>query len=489
MAMLSSTAMTGRAFGAVFSLILLASMAAGACTCSQAPPGKCPGLRSDDVVFLGTVTQVEEIADAAPKPPDAPGPPVDIIASRLTRYHFHIDERFAGPSTSEIDVFAGGDDDGDCGFRFKNGEKYVVFTQAETEGRLFATICNGTRPAADARALLPQLRAMGRGQRIASVFGVLHRTDPPFLAPEDDPYDPLVNIPLKLRSTDDRFQTSTGPDGVYTFYDVHAGQYVFSANLSAKMELSQKTLTGGLPPFKIPSDACFEYDVDALPTGHIRGSVLGPDGKPLEVASVELYRAGAYQDARPGLWSFQNPKGQFDFDHVGPGDYVLVFNRMNSINPNSPFPRAFYPGVGELSGAEPIRLKDGQTLEKVNLKLTDGYPTRRVRVNLKWAGNRPPGDVVVSAEADMGENPAAHKIDDATYEFPLVQTANYTIAAYEDLAPKRAAPAATPTDCAAPARIQVEPVVVHGSDEDPKEITLAFPEPVCVAAPASAPAQ
>ncbi len=35
-----------------------------ACTCSKEPPGKCPGLQSDDVVFLGTVTDV-----AASSPP------------------------------------------------------------------------------------------------------------------------------------------------------------------------------------------------------------------------------------------------------------------------------------------------------------------------------------------------------------------------------------------------------------------------------------
>jgi hypothetical protein len=481
--------MIARAFFSFTWLLLVTPAVVSACACSQAPPGKCPGLRSDDVVFLGTVTQVEDVANAAPAndaPEAASGSPanapanttVDTIAARLTRYRFHIDERFAGPGSADIDVFAGGDD-GDCGYRFKKGAQYVVFTQPEAEGRLFATTCNGTRPAGDARALLPQLRAMGKGQRIASVFGVLRRSDPPFLAPADDPDDPLVNIPLKLRSRDDRFQTSTGPDGVYTFYDVHAGEYIFSATLPARTELTQKTLTGGLPPFKIPNDACYEYDVNALPTGHIRGSVLGPDGKPLGLASVELYRSGAYDDSRPGLWSFQGSKGVFDFDHVGPGDYVLVFNRANRIDPNSPFPRAFYPGVADLIASQPIHLKDGQTLEKTNLKLSDGYPTRHLRVHLKWAGNRPPGDIVVAAQADLGANPAARKVDDGTYEFVLVQSANYSISAYEDLAPKRAAPNATPPDCSAPARIQVDPVKVAGSDLNAAEVTLAFPEQGC----------
>ena len=63
--------------------------------------------------------------------------------------------------------------------RFKKGEKYIVFTQQEVEGRLFATICNGTRPQPRGRALIPQLRAMRNGQQVASVFGVLRRADPP----------------------------------------------------------------------------------------------------------------------------------------------------------------------------------------------------------------------------------------------------------------------------------------------------------------------
>ena len=471
-----------RALVAISLLILCISTAAQACTCSQAPPGACPGLQEGDVVFLGTVTAVEEISSTVPRSTDSSSPPVDIVASRLTRYHFRIDERFAGPAApdqaSEIDIFSGGDD-GDCGYRFKQGQQYVVFTEQGTEGRLFATICNGTRPAGEARALLPQLRAMRNGQRVASVFGVLRRADPPFLAPTDDPEDPLPKVSLKLRSRDDRFETSTDASGVYSFYDVHAGEYNFTANLPVRMELTQKTLVGGLPPFKIPNGACYEYDVDALPTGHIRGSVVDVDGKPLSLASVELYRAGSYENSRPGLWGFQGAKGVFDFDHVGPGDYVVVFNRTNRMDPNSPFPRTFYPGVLDASEARPIKLKDGQQLLKVNIQVRGGYPTRQLRVQLKWASGRPAGDVTVMARADQGENPAARKVGDAVYQFTLLTSANYTISAWEDLTPQGAGSTHGNSDCIAPARIESAPATVSGSDADTKEITLTFVSPAC----------
>jgi hypothetical protein len=379
---------------------------------------------------------------------------------------------------AEIDIFSGGDD-GDCGYQFEKGRQYVVFTQQENEGRLFATICNGTRLASDGRALIPQLRAMRNGAHVASVFGILHRADPPFLAPADDPDDPLPRIALKLRSKDDRFSTSTGPDGVYSFYDVHAGEYSFTANLPVRMELSQKTLTGGLPAFKIPNGACYEYDVDALPTGHIRGSVLGPDGKPLPVASIELYRAGQYDDSRPGLWAFQGAKGVFDFDHVGPGEYVLVFNRMNRVDPNAPFPRSFYPGVLGAADAQPIKLKDGEQLMKLTMKLGKGYPTRIVRVGVKWEHGKPPGDVTVMAQADQGENPAVRKISEDQYEFTLLESAHYTISAWEDLLPQQAPAHKTGSECVVPAKIESAPVAVDGSDPDTKQVTISFSAVEC----------
>jgi hypothetical protein len=471
----------------LFILVCLAAPGnASACACSKAPPGACQGLQQGDVVFLGTVTAVEKVESAPTNPAtgtetmptdaqdtalangSAPTP-----AASITRYHFRIDEEFAGPDTAEIDVFAGGDD-GDCGYQFKPGEQYIVFTQQEVDGKLFATICNGTRPASQGRALIPQLRAMRNGQRVASVFGVLRRSDPPFLAPADDPADPLPRIALRLRSRDDRFSTSTGPDGVYTFYDVHAGEYHFTANLPVRMELTQKTLTGGLPPFKIPNGACYEYDVDALPTGHIRGSVLGPDGKPLRLASLELYRAGQYADNRPGLWGFQGYKGYFDFDHVGPGEYILVYNRMNRMDPNSPFPRSFYPGTPTEDGSEPIVLKDGQQLLKVDVKLSDGYPTRPLKVHIKWEHGKPPGSLTVMAKSDDGTaNPAAEKLADGLFEFPLLESVHYTISAWEDLDPQHA-PAGRGASCAIPARIDADPISVDGSDSGTKDVTLIF---------------
>jgi hypothetical protein len=473
-----------RLIGIFVFLGLAIPTATSACTCSPSSPGTCPGLQPGDVVFLGTVTSATVVSPAPPAAP-ASDPPSAVAgqasepgAAPVVRYRFHVDERFAGPDSHEIEVFSGGDD-GDCAYRFEQGKQYLVISTPEADDQLFATICSGTRPAADARALIPQLRAMRDGQHVASVFGILRRTDPPFLSSPDDPDAPLGGISLHLRSDDDRFETATDSNGVYDFYDVHAGTYNFTARLPARMELTQKTLSGPLPPFRIPNGACYEYNVDALPTGHIHGSVLDAKGKPLPLASLELYRAGTYSDQRPGLWGFQGARGVFDFDHIGPGNYILVFNRTNRMAPDSPYPRAFYPGVSDLSGAKPIHLKDGEDLLHVNVKLTGAFPTRTFRVHLKWTGPKPLGTVTVQAKADRGDNPGARKVAEDLYEFTFLESANYTISASETLVPRRQAPLRGVVACPLEPRIASTAAGVSGSDSTAKEVTLIFSKPAC----------
>ena len=459
-------------------LIFFTAPALEACSCPKEPPGLCPGLHAGDVVFVGTVLDSQLVSSGDSSASSASVSSQSGSAAPIIRYHFRIDDLFAGPNVPEIDIFSGGDD-GDCGFVFKKDAQYVVFTNQESEGRLFATICNGTRPIAQARALLPQLRAMSKGERVASVFGVIRRANPPLLEPTDDPEDPVSDVPLKLRSRYDRFSTATDSSGVYSFYDVHAGRYTLTARLPARMELSERTVNGPLPPVELPNGACYEFDIDALPTGKIRGSVLGDHAKALHLASVELYRADRYADSRPGLWGFQGDKGFFEFDHIGPGDYILVFNRLDRRDPNMPYARTFFPGVADAGETRIIHLKDGQDLEKVNIQLGESYPTRTLRVQLKWKDGRVPGDVYVSAKAEQGENPAARKIGDALYEFTLLKSTGYTFAAGEDPDPGHSGSRGGRHVCAVPAHIDTPPVTVDGADEQIKQIVLEFASIPC----------
>jgi len=83
------------------------------------------------------------------------------------------------------------------------------------------------------------------------------------------------------------------------------------------------------------------------------------------------------------------------------------------------------------------------------------------------------------AKADQGENPAARRIGEGIYEFTLLQSADYTISAWEDLDPQRLSQRRGKESCTIPARIDSEPVLVDGADTGTSEITLTFPSLAC----------
>jgi hypothetical protein len=83
------------------------------------------------------------------------------------------------------------------------------------------------------------------------------------------------------------------------------------------------------------------------------------------------------------------------------------------------------------------------------------------------------------AKAAEGDNPAAQKLADGLYQFTLLDSGSYTISAWEDLSPQRAPSRRSSAACAPPARLDVSPVLVQGSDSETKEITLTFASPDC----------
>jgi hypothetical protein len=476
-----------------------------ACACNNVTPGTCQGLNVADAIFVGTVTQAETVPEPnGSQPGDTP----------LAHYRFHVDENFKAAKDPEIDVYSGGND-GDCAYRFKQGEKYLVLAYTSDDGRLFATICSGTRPAKEAVAMLPQLEAIKRGEKVASIFGLLRRTDPPYEAISDGPTEePLASVDLKLRSNLNRLETATDTNGIYTLYNVPAGEYHMFADLPKFLALTEPTSKGPLPPIFLAEGGCYEFDLDALPIGTIRGSILGPDKKPLHPASVELYRSDRYQPTRAGWWAFQGDKGSFEFDHVPPGDYILVFNRRNRRDPNAPYPRAFYPGTPDVNQAKVIEVSEGGDVVNADLQLSGGFKSRRIKVAVKWPKTEDLHGVFVTAKADQGGNPIAYRLPNGSYEVTLLEGVNYQISGWGYVGIQK--PAARPKAshrtktaktsvagdadsrvvatfqsspqppsggadpvCGPGGRIDATPLMVDGSDASLKEVTLTFPQVSC----------
>jgi hypothetical protein len=111
------------------------------------------------------------------------------------------------------------------------------------------------------------------------------------------------------------------------------------ADLPPKLILGEYILDRPVPSLVVAADACGEYEIKALPTGRISGQVLAKDGTGVsgwDASDIQLFRADKYKEnARAwedrGWLNFPKDRGYFEFKHVAPGDYVIVYNPSNVI--------------------------------------------------------------------------------------------------------------------------------------------------------------
>lgn len=407
--------MTVRVLALLFSVLFCWQISA-ACTCASPSPQPCSGLKATGVVFVGTVVDIKN------PPPDDGG----LGGPGLSTYHFRVDENIAGlEGRQEVDVYSGRGG-ADCSYHFQNGERYLVFPYRDGS-QLTATICSYTRPIAAAEVILPQLRAMRDRQRVASVYGILKSSQQPYeWASDDSPDHPLANTRLELRSGNKTFSTITDANGIYAFYNVPKGEYRFTGELPEHLELAQKMVGGPPHPLKLPANACFEFDLSALPSGHIRGRVEGPGGKPLDFADVELFRPQKYTE--PGGWDEAQDRDNglyFEFQNVAPGDYVLVYNNMGTMDADVPYPRTFYGDVSDLHDAKTIHLEAGQKLDDVVIRVSGGLPTRQLLVRLVAEQGGLPDVSFVEGRGSDGKTTTEQEVSAGVFSISILKNLTY----------------------------------------------------------------
>ncbi len=401
-------------------VLMFYSGAALACSCADVTPRSCNLLANRDVsIFAGTVVSVEN----PPKKGDERG--------GIARYHFRVVERFSSDIPAEVDVLSGRGGS-DCSLWFETGIPYLVFAYRNDNGELSATVCSNTQRLAAAGPLLSQLRAMRNGQRVARIYGTVRQVQQPYEGTYQPDFNkPLTQVVLHFVSSKKEITTRTADDGSFAVYSLPSGNYKITADLPPNLEVAQTILSGPPPPLQLDAGSCVEQDIDVLPTGKIRGRLLGSDGKPLWNAAVELFSADGYKQDVPGWWEFAgDEKKCFEFDHVAPGDYVLVFNRRNSLDTDVPYPRTFFRGAPDLLGAEHIRVAPGDQLLHTDIHLNGGTVTRKVKIQVLFTGGGQPTSSYLSVEGSNGEEAFSTPLDENLYELSVLPDSEYTITAH-----------------------------------------------------------
>lgn len=435
-------------------LLAVAGVSAHGCSCSRLGPSTCGTWDKEAVVFVGTVVDVENPANE--RRDDQTGE---------SRYKFRVDEVLSGIHEREVEVYSGRGG-GDCSFHFQKGRQYLVFP-ANNGTKLWAYRCSDTREIEFAAAMLPQLRAMRDTKKVASLYGLVYEMRQPPADPIGlSDYHFLPGIPVRITSRNKDVEAVTDAQGAFAFYDLPEGNYYYTVSLPPNRILFEDTLKDSPKLAVLPAGACYEDDLDVLPTGVIRGQVQDHDGNRLPCAGVQLFIADRYEQGGPGLYEGQCGSNYFGFKNASAGDYILVYNRQNQVDPKTPFVRSFFPGTPDRKAAATIHLGDGQKLLNQNILLAPRRPTREITVKFATGKGSLPFLNSVVAKSEDESQPSMQYVAKGIYKMFLFADEDY------DLRGVGMCRYGEPM-------VNSNPKEVHASDPKPKELTFTYPDNPC----------
>ena len=200
-----------RLMGVVTGLFLITGGAADlfACDCNQNGP-PCQSYFEADSVFLGTVRSIS----AAPQP----------SLPQMLRVEFADVQSGDGRRQPVVSVLTP-DNDAECGYPFRMGERYVVYGNRKGGGNdLQVVSCSRTQPLASAAADLNYFQTLSTRSEGAHVFGTIVRTQSD-LATGATQLTPIARASLTLEGPRGTVNTSTGTDGRYDMLALPPGRY------------------------------------------------------------------------------------------------------------------------------------------------------------------------------------------------------------------------------------------------------------------------
>ncbi len=402
---------------------------------------------------MGTVVRIEN----PPKEGDNSG--------GTARYQFRVEEWFSADAGGEVEVVSGRGG-ADCSIWFNAGTKYLVFAYRAKDGELWGTVCSNTRRVEDAAPLLAQLGAMRSGQPVARIYGRVRQVQEPYEGTYQPEFDKaLGQVVLRFESPKKKVVvTTTADDGSFAVYDLPPGTYKISADLPANLELAQTILSSPPPPVQLDGGSCIERDIEALPTGRIRGRLLGSDGNPLWNTAVELFSAERYgKDARGWREFVDEEKKYFEFRHVAPGEYLLVFNEDNRLDTDAPYPRTFFPNGPDLVNAERIRIGTGDQLLHTDIQLSGGTAIRTIRIRVAFPVRGEPTSSYLLVKGSKGEDAFPSPLEENLYELKVFPDSQYLITAHTNFCDPET---------------ESQPLTFVGASAAP-ELTIVVPDTKC----------
>lgn len=204
---------------AVLGLALARSVSACSCMADFGADKPCENYWGTESLFLGRAVSVEvmdEVDEEIPPPP---------LWSR--RFQFEVIEGFIGVEGPTVEVWTGRGG-GDCGYEFKIGETYLVYSGRAKDGRLHTSSCGPTQRASRAADAIAYARRVASGTAQASLYGRVQLEQDIEDMPTRDDGVPGVTVNI-AGPHGERFSVITDSQGYFEIEGQLAGKYTLAA--------------------------------------------------------------------------------------------------------------------------------------------------------------------------------------------------------------------------------------------------------------------
>jgi len=310
---------------------------------------------------------------------------------------FSIEQVFKGVAGDEVEIVTGLGG-GDCGYHFKDGERYVVYAirSGRDKSRLYSGICNRIKLVDEAEEDFAYFRAISEAGTVGLVYGRVKKLTSPlsFESKYQETY--LDNIKVTIEGNGRKFETTTNKDGYYQVSGLAPGQYNINAGISdSKNSHSQATV-------EIVDRGCAARDFYLYVNGQIGGRVFNDNDNPLPNIRVDIIFANDAQDLSPkGKWGYTDKDGRYNIDGLPPGDYYLGLGLVGAIRYLCPFPRILMPDFSDAKKPKVVSLEEGQKIEDQNFSLPSFTPDLEFEVEVVWPDGSPVEAAVVMLHGDI----------------------------------------------------------------------------------------
>jgi len=385
--------------GAAAILVLL-FLPASASACSCGGGGEpCQAYGSAAAVFVGTVTGVRDLPplerDEARRREDAG----EYSWGRRV-YKFSVEQTFLGTTGPEAEVGTG-TGSGDCGYSFKQGERYLVYAyHYSRDRRLKTSTCTRTKPYAASEKDLEYLRGLPARAPGVTVEGTVYHQLRSAYHGNFRGVSRLADAALIIEGEGAREELHTDAEGRYRLTGLRPGRYKVSLKLPDELTAFQPE-----QEVSVADRGCATVDYYVTDNGRVSGRVFDAAGTPVARVQLALVAADSPEAERPAsdkhhsISSRTDDEGRYSFSAVPAGNYLLVvnLNRFPEYGDSSnAYPRTFYPGVALAREAEVISVREGESVSGRDLRLPSPRAESVVHGVVAWEDGSPVAHAGVS---------------------------------------------------------------------------------------------